>query len=353
MITEVSRSGLREAARIHSVSWQESHRSFCTPEFIALHTPEHQEEYLRDKMDRGTRIFMLTEGKPVGIVSVTGSLIEDLYILPEYQNRGYGTLLLHYAIRQCEGVPVLWILENNKDAERLYRREGFRETGRRNVITDKLDEIEFCRRKPAMNKTTILFDMYGVILKESKGNFIPYTCQHFGESEYGRLTRQFREEKLFTKAGDGEMTSDEFLSRLGYQDPRFHMADYLENYLTLDEGFVPFAEEFASRYEFVLLSNDVSEWSAYLTKHHGLDRFFTRKIVSGDVKCRKPDRRIYEIALAETGKTPGECLFVDNSVKNLLTAAELGIEPVLFNRDGEEYGGTVVNSFPELAGLLR
>ena len=44
---------------------------------------------------------------------------------------------------------------------------------------------------------------------------------------------------------------------------------------------------------------------------------------------------------------------MDNSVKNLLTAAELGIEPVLFNRDGEEYGGTVVNSFPELAELLR
>ena len=143
MITEINRSGLRDAARIHSVSWQESHRLFCTPEFIALHTPEHQEEYLRDKMDHGARIFMLTEDEPVGIVSVAGSLIEDLYILPEYQNRGYGTRLLHYAIRQCEGIPTLWILENNKDAERLYRREGFRETGRRNVITDKLDEIEF------------------------------------------------------------------------------------------------------------------------------------------------------------------------------------------------------------------
>ena len=143
MITEINRSELREAARIHSVSWQESHRSFCTPEFIALHTPEHQEEYLRDKMDHGARVFMLTEDKPVGIVSVDGSLIEDLYILPEYQNRGYGTRLLHYAIRQCEGVPTLWILENNLDAGRLYRREGFRETGRRNMITDKLDEIEF------------------------------------------------------------------------------------------------------------------------------------------------------------------------------------------------------------------
>ena len=204
-----------------------------------------------------------------------------------------------------------------------------------------------------MNKTTILLDMYGVILKESKGYFIPYTYEHFDESQYDRLTRQFREEKLFTKAGNGELTSDEFLSRLGYQDPCFHMADYIENYLTLDEGFIPFAEEFAARYDFVLLSNDVSEWSAYITAYHNLDRFFTHKIVSGDVKCRKPDREIYEIALAETGKRPEECLFADNSVKNLRTAAELGIEPVLFNRDGEEYDGTVVNSFPELADLLR
>ena len=203
-----------------------------------------------------------------------------------------------------------------------------------------------------MKISTILFDMYGVILKESKGFFIPYTFTRFAESEHERLTKQFREENLFTKAGNGELSSDEFLARLGYKDPHFHMVDYLENYLTLDEGFLPFAEQYASRYDFVLLSNDVSEWSAFITRHYGLDRFFTRKIVSGDVKCRKPDRKIYEIALEATGKMPGECLFVDNSVKNLQAAAELGIEPVLFNRDQESYSGTVVNSFAELASLI-
>ena len=142
-IISVDRSSLPAAARIHSVSWQESHRSFCEPDFIALHTPEHQQAYLQEKLDRGSRIFMLADEEPVGIVSVTGSLIEDLYILPEYQHRGYGTVLLHYAIRQCEAVPTLWILENNTGAAKLYRREGFRETGRRSFIADGLDEIEF------------------------------------------------------------------------------------------------------------------------------------------------------------------------------------------------------------------
>ena len=143
MIVTVDQSNLEEAAAIHSISWQESHRSFCSPEFIALHTPHHQKEYLQQKMDHGSRIFMLNEDKPIGVVSVTGSLIEDLYILPDQQNHGYGTCLLRYAIGQCEGTPTLWILENNKGAEKLYRREGFRETGRKNAITDKLDEIEF------------------------------------------------------------------------------------------------------------------------------------------------------------------------------------------------------------------
>ena len=204
-----------------------------------------------------------------------------------------------------------------------------------------------------MNKTTVLLDMYGVILEESKGNFLPYTYKHFDESEYERLTLQFRQEKLFTRAANGEMTSDEFLSRLGFNNPQFHMRDYIEHYLTLDTGFIPFAKKYSAKYDFVLLSNDVSEWSAYITEHYGLDKYFTRKIVSGDVKCRKPDREIFETALSEIGRKPEECCFVDNSVQNLLTAAELGIEPILFNRDHEEYNGTVVNSFTELAELLN
>ena len=147
MIAAVDSTNIREAAAVHSASWQASHRAFCSPDFVARHTPEHQMEYLQKKMAGGSRLFMLIAEGPVGLVSVTGSLIEDLYVLPERQNRGFGTLLLQYAIAQCAGVPTLWILENNAGAERLYRRMGFQETGRMNAITDKLSEIEFALRK--------------------------------------------------------------------------------------------------------------------------------------------------------------------------------------------------------------
>ena len=141
-IIPVDRTNILQAAAVHSISWKESHRAFCSPGFIALHTPERQREYLQKKMDGGARVCMLVEEKPVGIVSVTGSLIEDLYVLPEMQNRGCGTKLLRYAISLCTDTPVLWILENNTEAQGLYHRMGFRETGRRKSVTDGLDEIE-------------------------------------------------------------------------------------------------------------------------------------------------------------------------------------------------------------------
>lgn len=151
MIVPVDETNIFQAAAIHSASWQDSHRSFCSPDFIALHTPEHQREYLRGKMDKGSKVYMLVKNRPVGVVSVTGSLIEDLYILPKMQNKGYGTELLQFAVSLCPDVPTLWILENNESAARLYRRMGFKETGNVNAITDRLAEIEFALERGEEN----------------------------------------------------------------------------------------------------------------------------------------------------------------------------------------------------------
>ncbi|MBP3655521.1 MAG: GNAT family N-acetyltransferase [Clostridia bacterium] len=142
-ILSVTEGNLREAGYVHALSWQESHRSFCTAAFIRRHTPEAQSEHLRREIAAGKQVFLMTAGGcPVGVVSVAGSLIENLYILPEYQNRGYGSQLLEYAIGLCSGAPTLFILSNNARAQRLYERRGFRLTGCRNQITDTLWELE-------------------------------------------------------------------------------------------------------------------------------------------------------------------------------------------------------------------
>ena len=144
-IIEVNESNVEEAATIHSISWQESHKAFCRSDFVALHTVERQKKYILDKMAAGSKFFMLVQKIGVGIVSVNKNIIEDLYVLPVMQNKGFGTELLRFAIEKCDGNPTLWILENNVNAARLYSRLGFKATGKRNFIAEKLDEIEFER----------------------------------------------------------------------------------------------------------------------------------------------------------------------------------------------------------------
>ena len=143
IIETVNLQNLDDAAWIHSMSWQESHRAFCTEEFVRAHTPERQKGYLLAKMQQGTTVYMLRDDMPVAVVSVTGSLIEDLYVLPEYQHRGYGTRLLDWAVSCCTGIPTLWILDNNDRARNLYEKYGFHETGNVHQLTEDLSEIEF------------------------------------------------------------------------------------------------------------------------------------------------------------------------------------------------------------------
>ncbi len=206
----------------------------------------------------------------------------------------------------------------------------------------------------------LLLDMYGVIIKESKGYFIPYTFEHFDRNEHDRLTRAFREEGLFTKAGNGDLSSDEFLSRLGYPNPAETMRDYLTNFLTFDQEFLWFAERNYRQYDFVLLSNDVKEWSTYLLELHGLQKYFKECIISGKIHMRKPENRIFAYTIRHLQAisqgiycTPQEWVFVDNSVHNLNAAKEAGIKTVLFNRDHEVYAVNMVNNFHELDSLLR
>ena len=175
----------------------------------------------------------------------------------------------------------------------------------------------------------------------------------FETSEHGKIKRIIRDEQCFTKAQKGELTSKEFLSYLGYDFPEKTMEDYLKNYLTLDEEFRNFAEKYSNIYDFCLLSNDVLEWSEFLTDYYQINHYFKEKIVSGEVHMRKPDKEIFVYALEKLGCNATQCVFVDNSVNNLRVAEELGMKTILFNRDGVEYVGNVVDDFGALGEILE
>ena len=107
-----------------------------------LHTPQRQAAYLLGELEAGKQVVMLVDHEPVGLVSVQGSLIENLYVLPQHWKKGYGSALLAYAERLCVGVPTLWILSGNEAARRLYEKHGYAFTGCRKQLSEVLYEME-------------------------------------------------------------------------------------------------------------------------------------------------------------------------------------------------------------------
>ena len=140
IIEQVTDKNIAQAAYVHRESWKESH-SFLPAEVVAKRTVERQTIYLRSEINSGKKVFLLTDKEPVGVVAVSGNMIDNLYVLPAMQRKGYGSALLNFAISQCDGTPVLTVLNNNSAIE-MYRKRGFKETGNIIPLSSMLWEIE-------------------------------------------------------------------------------------------------------------------------------------------------------------------------------------------------------------------
>jgi len=82
------------------------------------------------------------DGEEKGIVSINHNLIENLYVLPNQQRKGYGTILLNYAEQKCEQCPFLWILSNNDRGRSFYQKHGYVFTGEKKELKGGLAELK-------------------------------------------------------------------------------------------------------------------------------------------------------------------------------------------------------------------
>lgn len=189
----------------------------------------------------------------------------------------------------------------------------------------------------------VLFDMYGVIIREPKGNLQPYI-----EGFIPGIT----EEQVYAnwlEASRGFMSSEDFLRSTGLEgDLKTIEREYLDT-LHLNDGIFDAVSYLRSRgIKTALLSNDMKEWNSYLRARFDLDRLFDEIVVSGEVGLRKPMPEIYALALERIGEKADDCVFVDDQERNTKAAAALGINTVTFGAPGAQAA-----DFPELIEIFK
>jgi epoxide hydrolase-like predicted phosphatase len=95
-----------------------------------------------------------------------------------------------------------------------------------------------------------------------------------------------------------------------------------------------------------VLSNSWGCGGYHVYTGYDLAGLFDVVVISDEVGLRKPEPEIYELTAAKLGVRPADCVFVDDTKRNLVTAQELGMATVHFTGEPAE-----VSEIERLIGL--
>ena len=192
----------------------------------------------------------------------------------------------------------------------------------------------------------IVLDMYGVIVKQTGDDFVPYVQRIFPD---------LKPDEIYTpwfKSDVGELTSLEVWESLGFKgDIEKIEKDYLDT-IVLNDGFLDFVSTVGKHYKMAIISNDSSRWSKYLREKFDINKYFDVISISGDLKIQRPDECIFQLTIEQLGCKAEDCLYVDDREGNLEAASKVGMNAVLFNSRNIQSEGNAVSDFIQLTRML-
>lgn len=126
---------------VHSNAWKSTYQNIFSKEYLETDTINKRKEEFMDSLDNNNiQYYLVTENdNAIGIVKLVTKdnicEISSIYFLKKYRNKGYGTETINYLKKKYHNYRiVLWVLKNNLNARRFYKKNQFVETGETRVI---------------------------------------------------------------------------------------------------------------------------------------------------------------------------------------------------------------------------
>ncbi|MGC3979939.1 MAG: HAD-IA family hydrolase [Steroidobacteraceae bacterium] len=139
-------------------------------------------------------------------------------------------------------------------------------------------------------------------------------------------------ETLYREASLGNISADEFWIGVGL-DASVE-AGYLARH-RLMPGALEFVRQARQAGMAVwCLSNDIERWSEQLRMRLGIEPFLDGAVISSAVRARKPQRKIYQCLLERALFDPADMVLIDDRIKNVEAAADMGIRAMQFSGGG-------------------
>jgi HAD superfamily hydrolase (TIGR01509 family) len=135
----------------------------------------------------------------------------------------------------------------------------------------------------------------------------------------------------------GKIDQKEMFGQLGGMTntpPKQIEREWFEH-VKIDTAAVELVRKLKARSQLGLLTNSPSGFVRSILRNHQLDSMFEQIVVSSEVRCAKPDPKIYELMLASLSLPASAALMIDDNPENVAGATRVGMGGLLFTSAGQ------------------
>jgi len=176
----------------------------------------------------------------------------------------------------------------------------------------------------------VIFDAGGVILASDKAYAFLARKVGIGYSELMTLRK-----KYVRPAQRGEMSTKEFLSKFSAdlkvsKEKLRRLFEEGAKLMTVDAKVLKIADSLQKHgYVTAMITNTTEIYRKFIQENKVYKKF-SPLIVSYEVGTRKPEEKIYKIALKKLKINAKECVFIDDREYHFAPAKKLGMKAILF-----------------------
>lgn len=184
----------------------------------------------------------------------------------------------------------------------------------------------------AMTAPTIIFDLGNVLVRHDDELLHDRLASCCADPDAARpqMGAWLREEGL----GLGTLSVEAFHGRLaaerGYKASYPRFLSLWSSHFSEEPGMESLVRALKERYRVVLFSNTNAAHIDHIRANYPVFRHVHAHYLSYELGLAKPDSASYQKVLELEGRSPQECIFIDDRVENTAAAAALGLRTATF-----------------------
>ena len=177
----------------------------------------------------------------------------------------------------------------------------------------------------------ILLDIGGVLLTNGWGHVARQAAAEAFKLDYAEMNK--RHDLIFNIYEEGRVTLNDYLDTILFYEPRpFSKEDFRQcmfqqskplpimlDWLIAWKAQRPHLRVFS-------LNNEPKDLHQHRVDHFNLKRLYDGFVASCDVGLRKPDPKIFQMAVGIAGVQPHECLYIDDREVLVMAGRKTGLQ---------------------------